>query len=135
MRHMAARTGGPKWKKAPAELVELFEAVLAKEPRAERRAMFGYPAAFVNGNLATGLHQADWMVRLGDADRAALEAKGGRPFEPMPGRPMREYVVLPQAVLAERRALAGWVRRGIDYTATLPAKQAAAKAKGAARKK
>ena len=121
----------------------MFEEVLAKEPRAERRAMFGYPAAFVNGNMAMGLHQADWMVRLGEKDRAALSAKGGRPFEPMPGRPMREYVVLPEAVLSERRALAGWIRRGVEYTASLPPKatKAAARAKpraarrSAARKK
>jgi len=114
----------PRWRKSPPELVALFEAVLAGEPQAERRQMFGYPAAFVNGNLATGLHQADWMVRLGEPDRAALAAQGGRPFEPMQGRPMREYVVLPKAVLSERRALAGWIRRGIAYTAALPAKTA-----------
>ncbi len=114
----------PRWKKSPPELVALFEAVLAREPQAEQRQMFGYPAAFVNGNMVTGLHQHDWMVRLDEKDRAALSAKGGRPFEPMPGRPMREYVVLPQAVLSERRALAGWIRRGIVYTAGLPAKAA-----------
>mgnify|MGYP001339298980 CR=1 FL=1 len=118
----------PRWKKSSAELVALFETVLASEPKAERRQMFGYPAAFVNGNMATGLHQDDWMVRLGEKDRAALSAKGGRPFEPMPGRPMREYVVLPKAVLSERRALAGWIRRGIDYAAGLPAKRSKPKA-------
>ncbi len=122
-----------RWKKAPPELVALFETVLSAEPRAERRAMFGYPAAFVNGNMLTGLHQDDWMVRLSEPDRAALVARGGRPFEPMPGRPMREYVVLPPAVLRDRRALAGWIRRGLDYTAALPAKSA--KKKPAARKK
>ena len=123
---MAAR-----WKKAPPELVELFDEVLAAEPRAERRSMFGYPAAFVNGNLATGLHQDRWMLRLPEADRAALAKQGGRPFEPTPGRPMGEYVVLPQAVLAKRSALGGWVTRALDYTGALPAK----KKKPAKRKK
>jgi TfoX/Sxy family transcriptional regulator of competence genes len=127
----------PRWKKSSAERIALFEAVLSGQPGAERRQMFGYPAAFVNGNLATGLHQDDWMVRLGEQDRAALAAKGGRPFEPMPGRPMREYVVLPKAVLSERRALVGWIRRGIDYTAALPAKREKKKAakRSPARKK
>ena len=114
---MTAMSSAPRWRKSPPELVALFDAVLSGEPRAERRQMFGYPAAFVNGNMATGLHQDDWMLRLGEKDRAALTAQGGRPFEPMPGRPMREYVVLPKGLLRERRALAGWIRRGIDYGA------------------
>jgi len=126
----------PRWKKSSEELVALFDAVLAGQPGAERRQMFGYPAAFVNGNMVTGLHQDDWMVRLGEKDRAALLAKGGRAFEPMLGRPMREYVVLPKVVLGERRALAVWIRRGIDYTAALPAKTAKRKtAKGSSRTK
>jgi TfoX/Sxy family transcriptional regulator of competence genes len=111
-------------KKSPPELVALFDAVLACEPRAERRQMFGYPAAFANGNMATGLHQDDWMVRLDELGRAALAKQGARPFEPMPGRPMREYVVLPAALHADRRALAQWVKRAFDYTSALPAKKA-----------
>ena len=35
------------WKKSPAALVEAFDAVVPAPP-AERRQMFGYPAAFVN---------------------------------------------------------------------------------------
>ena len=90
--------------------------------------MFGYPAAFVNGNMATALHQDEWMLRLGEEDRALLAAQGARAFEPMPGRPMREYVVLPKALLRDRRALAGWVRRAVGFTAALPAKRPKPKA-------
>lgn len=135
---MGARASGARWRKASAERVAQFEAVIVREERAELRRMFGYPAAFVNGNMATGLHQEDWMVRLGEADRAKLLAAGGRPFEPMPGRPMREYVVLPEAVVADSRALARWVRRGVEYAAALPRKgapKAKANAKPRAAKK
>ncbi len=31
------------WKKSPPELIELLEEILPKDPRAERRKMFGYP--------------------------------------------------------------------------------------------
>jgi hypothetical protein len=72
-------------------------------------------------------------VRLAEPDRAALVAKGGHVFEPMPGRPMREYVVLPKAVLRDRRALADWIRRGLAHTAAVPAKTA--KKRKVARKK
>ena len=43
------------------------------------------------------------MVRLSEADRAkALAEAGAKPFAPG-GRPMREYVVLPPAIVADKR--------------------------------
>lgn len=41
------------WKKPAPETIATFEAVLPGAP-AERRMMFGYPAAFVNGNVFMG---------------------------------------------------------------------------------
>ena len=46
---------GPSFDKSPPELVERFAAVMDRYPDAERKKMFGYPAAFVGGNMATGL--------------------------------------------------------------------------------
>jgi hypothetical protein len=40
----------------------------------------------------------------------------------MTGRPMREYIVLPESVLADREALAAWLQRGLSYAASLPSK-------------
>jgi hypothetical protein len=85
--------------------------------------MFGYPAAFAsNGHMFTGLHQDRWIIRLPDGARAELAAAGGTPFAPMPGRPMREYLVLPGAVLADAGALQVWLGRSLAYTEGLPAK-------------
>ena len=50
----------------------------------------------------------------------------------MPGRPMAEYVILPASVIADRKALAGWLAKALAYCARLPAK--AAKTRRAARK-
>jgi hypothetical protein len=41
------------------------------------------------------LFDNELYYRLGEDDRAALQAQGGSPLEPMPGRPMREYMALP----------------------------------------
>ncbi len=112
----------PTFGKAPVELVERFSTVLADRPGASVRKMFGYPAAFVNGNLATGLHEANWFVRLSQPDADELSTAGGGPFEPMPGRPMRGYIVLPSAIAADPDAAGGWVDRAIDHVATLPPK-------------
>ncbi len=86
--------------------------------------MFGYPALFVGGNLVTGLHQDAWMVRLPDEQRAELMAiSGARPFEPMPGRPMKGYAVLPPSIVGDDGELDRWVLRAIEHGRTLPPKR------------
>lgn len=113
----------PSFAKSPPELVERFSAVVDGLPDTERRQMFGYPSLFVGGNLVTGLHQANWFVRLAEAHRAELLAMpGAGPFEPMPGRPMGGYVVLPPSILADDEALYGWVERAIEFGRGLPPK-------------
>jgi TfoX N-terminal domain len=113
----------PAFDKAPADLIERFGAVMAGRPSATLRKMFGYPAAFVNGNLATGLFRSDWFVRLPDTDTAELVSAGGGPLEPMPGRPMRGYTVLPAGVATDPDAAGSWVDRAIAHTASLPPKK------------
>ena len=102
-----------KWRKAPESLVKLFgELVAVLPPDAERRKMFGYPCVFVNGQLFTGVHQENIMIRLSEADREAfLALDGAARFEPMPGRPMREYVVAPQLMIDSPDELVGWLEK------------------------
>ena len=115
---------GSSWKKSPPDLVEAFGALAGRYPELAQRKMFGYPAAFIAGNMTTCLHEERWIVRLGEADRAELLARpGATPFEPMPGRPMREYVVLPPDVRSDPAAIAAWVERAIAYARTLPPKR------------
>lgn len=114
----------PSFAKSPPELVDRFDAITAGLPGAERRQMFGYPSLFVGGNLVTGLHQANWFVRIAEADRVELLAMAGAgPFEPMPGRPMGGYVVLPASILADDDALRGWVDHAIEFGRSLPPKE------------
>jgi len=112
----------PAFDKSPAELVERFQAVLAERPAASVRKMFGYPAAFVNGNMACGLFGASWFVRLSEADATELGAAGGAPFEVMPGRPMRGYTLLPPELAADPAVAGAWVDRAIAFTGSLPPK-------------
>lgn len=120
----------PSFAKSPPELVARFDAVAARvlagtgeHPAAQRRQMFGYPALFVGGNLATGLFADTWMVRLGRADLEALLAMpGAAPFSPMPGRTMTGYATLPAGVVSDDAALDAWVRRALAFAASLPAK-------------
>ena len=114
---------GGTWRKSPAQLVDLFAAVLPNESNIEKRQMFGYPCAFVNGNMFTGLHQESLIVRLAEDQRTNLiKEDGASQFEPMPGRVMREYVSLPDAILNNRSRLVEIVASAIDYAASLPPK-------------
>ena len=112
----------PTFGKSPADLVERFEAVAARHPDAERRKMFGYPALFVGGNMATGLYEDRWVVRLFDDDLDRLLAGGGAPFSPMPGRSMKGWASLPPEVVADDAALEPWLERSFAFAASLPAK-------------
>jgi hypothetical protein len=58
------------WEKSPESLIEAFHEALPDDDRIERRKLFGFPCAFVNGNMFTGLHQRDMIVRLPEDARA-----------------------------------------------------------------
>ena len=110
------------WRKPPPELVDRFHEAVAGIDGVEVRKMFGSPAAFVGGNMTAGLHQDTFLVRLSEPDRAERLADGWTTFEPMPGRPMREYVTLPADVTADIDATRRWIERAAGYVRTLPPK-------------
>ncbi len=113
----------PQFTKSPPELVARFDAAAERHADAQRRKMFGYPALFVGGNLATGLFADTWMVRLGPDDLEALVAlPGAGPFSPMPGRTMKGYATLPPDVVADDAALDGWLEKAIEFAGSLPPK-------------
>ena len=112
-----------QWPKSPPDVVERFGAVVAGIQGLEMRQMFGYPAAFVGVNLTTSLHRDAWIVRLDEAEREDRFAAGWTGFEPMPGRPMREYVTLPPDVATDPDAARAWVERAATYVRSLPPKQ------------
>jgi hypothetical protein len=113
----------PSFSKSPPELDERFAAVLDGYPDAVRKRMFGYPAAFVGGNMATGLFADQWVVRLPDAEIGPARAAGAGSFEPMPGKPMKAFVVIPAADVADDAALHVWVERGLAHARSMPAKK------------
>ncbi len=122
------------WKKSSEELVQAFHEALPEDSRVERRKMFGYPAAFVRGNMFAGLHEERVVVRLGEKEREKLRAiDGAEIFEPMKGRPMTAYTVVPPAMHAKSAELRKWLVRALEFGASLPAKPAKKKASPKAR--
>jgi TfoX/Sxy family transcriptional regulator of competence genes len=112
-----------KWERSPASLVEQFDRIIPRDVSVERRKMFGYPCAFVNGNMASGLFGTKMFVRLPENERKTLiDKQGATPLEPLPGRIMKEYVVVPPSLLARDASLKRLVTRSLDYAKTLAPK-------------
>jgi len=107
------------WPSSPA-LIALFERVAPRGPDVTRRRVMGFPAAFVNGNLCCGTFHDHLVLRLSDTDRAALEALGGTPFEPVPGQAMRSFLAIGAHTFRDEATLRGWVERAVEFTRTLP---------------
>ena len=66
------------FEKSSPERIASFDAALPDDPRIQKKKMFGYPAAFVNGNFFAGLHEENVVMRpkaakLGPLLAAALE--------------------------------------------------------------
>lgn len=109
--------------KSPPALVERFDTVAAEHPEATRRLTFGYPCLYVGGNMVSGLFGSHWHVKLGAAETAELmRHDGAGPFEPMPGRPMTGFTLLPESIVADDREVRQWVERAIAHGATMPVK-------------
>jgi len=114
-----------KWRKPPEELIEYFHTLIPDGPGpVEFRPMFGSPCYWCRGNMFTTVHQESIVVRLSDADREVLlQEPDVELFEPMEGRPMREYVVLPPRIADDPEAAREWMARGLAYVATMPPKE------------
>ena len=118
-----------QWKKTPPQLAATFDKAAPKDPRVVRKPMFGYPALFLNGNMFAGTFQDKIVARLPEADREKAIKSGVKQFEPMPGRPMKEYIVIPATDVGTPAALASWIERARRHAETLPAKSKPAKKK------
>ncbi|HKW94015.1 MAG TPA: TfoX/Sxy family protein [Methylomirabilota bacterium] len=102
------------WKKNSPEAVRRFDEIAAV-PGARRGVMFGCPIYELGGQRYTSLHQDRVVLRLSPEDVDQLISEGGRPFEPIKGRRMKDRVVVPEAIAANARSLRAWVRRAAKH--------------------
>ncbi len=113
-----------EWKKPPAELVDFIMEKM-KDKNCDYKKMFGYPAYFFNGNMFVGLHGDKLFLRLSDTDIAEIikDCAGVNGFEPVPGRAMKGYVVLPKSLYSDDKAFTEWLNKSMKYVADLPPKK------------
>jgi len=98
-----------------------FSKVVPDEPAVTIRPMFGQMSAFVNGNMFCGIFGEDFFVRLPEEEIAKVKKQGGRDFEPMAGRKMSGYVMVPGDWRAKPPA--ALIKRALEVTRKMPAKK------------
>jgi TfoX/Sxy family transcriptional regulator of competence genes len=112
-----------KWKKAPDELVDFINNKLAGK-NCDYRLMFGFPAYFVNGNMFAGLFEDKLFLRLSDSDIEVIKKNFDIiPFEPIPGRRMKNYMILPKELYTNDNEFNKLIDKSMQYTSLLPNKK------------
>jgi len=112
------------WRKPPEKLVRFLEESL-RDFDCEMRKMFGCPSYFIQGNMFVGAYQESLFLRLSAKERkkALAQYPGIKPFEPVPGRIMREYVAIPADIYANEKAFSKLLAKSVDYVSSLPRKE------------
>ncbi len=104
------------------DLAQRVRQQLQQIPGYVEKKMFGGVGYMINGNMACGVHGDDLIVRLGPGGyEQALERPSVRPFD-MTGRPMKGWIMVGPEGVRTPDQLAGWVRQGIAFAQSLPAK-------------
>jgi TfoX/Sxy family transcriptional regulator of competence genes len=105
------------------ELAARIRELVADESGVNEKKMFGGLAFLVGGNMAVAASgQGGVLVRVDPAESDALVASSpARPME-MRGREMPGWLRVDSSDVATKRDLAKWVKRGVTYARSLPAK-------------
>lgn len=107
--------------KPNAETTAFYNRLVPEDFRVIKGQMFGHPCAFVFGNMFLGTFGQSVLMRLGEARAAALAVPPVAIFEPMAGRPWREYIQLSEGMLPAE-TLAALAAEALGHTAGLPPK-------------
>jgi hypothetical protein len=91
----------------------IAQELAARHESVEQGQMFGMPCIKANRKAFAGLFQDDMVFKLqGDAHAMALDLHGSHLFDPMGGRPMKEWVQVPSTQAGEWSHLA---EKALEY--------------------
>jgi TfoX/Sxy family transcriptional regulator of competence genes len=107
------------------KLETFFRSLVPDDSSVNVRPMFGNLAAFVNGNMFSGLYGSSLFVRLPDSSekKELLAEKGAKLFEPMKGRQMKDYVCVPSEWLGNSAKVSPWIGKSLEFASSLPPKE------------
>jgi TfoX/Sxy family transcriptional regulator of competence genes len=105
------------------ELAERIRKILSKEAIVEKK-MFGGLAFLIGGNMSAAASGGGGLLVRVDPEQTdkLLSEPGAEEFE-MGGRgPMKGWLRVRPDVLSDDKTLKVWVKRGVSYARSLPAK-------------
>jgi hypothetical protein len=104
-------------------LASRIRALLGPLPHLEEKKMFGGVGFLVNARMFCGVHKDSLIVRVGyDHYASSLALPFCKPFD-ITGRPMSGWVMVEPPGYTSDSDLGDWVRQGLDFARTLPAKE------------
>ena len=111
-------------------VLEQLEAIGSITPKR----MFGGVGLYA-GDLFFALLAGDVLyLKADDATRGALEAAGGRPFQPYPSRPKgrgtAQYYSVPVSILEDSERLVAWAEKAVAIAAAARLKDSRSGTKG-----
>jgi len=104
-------------------LAQRIRNLAAGTPKLTEKKMFGGLAFLVGGNMAIAASgQGGILVRVDPEQSSALVAKTPAEVMVMRGNPMDGWLRVAAEDVRTKQSLASWVKRGMGYAASLPAK-------------
>ena len=103
-------------------LADRVRDALAGQREVEEKKMFGGIAFMVRGHMCCGVVKNDLMVRVGPARYEQALAEADAREMDFTGRALKSMVYVGADSLESGARLEHWVRRALDFNATLPAK-------------
>jgi TfoX/Sxy family transcriptional regulator of competence genes len=101
-----------------ARIMEQLEGL----PSLTEKKMFGGIAFLLSGNMICGILGEDLIVRVGKKQyENAMQKPHTKVFD-LTGKPMRGWVTVKPDGFSEDEDLEAWLRQGLDYARSLPAK-------------
>jgi TfoX/Sxy family transcriptional regulator of competence genes len=103
------------------KLAERIRSQLDGVPFVEKK-MFGGVGFLLNGNMACGVNKDNLIVRVDPEKHVTLLKKPHvKPFD-LTGKPMKGWLLVEADGVKTEKQLGAWVKDGVEFAATLPAK-------------
>ena len=96
--------------------------VLSEESTASEKRMFGGLAFMVSGHMCCGIVGEDLVVRVGPHQHEQALAEPHVRAMDFTGRPMKGFIYVGPAGYRSKVSLRNWIRRGLRFVSSLPAK-------------